>query len=155
MFTLLKRLNSARICLFHHQVRTCFYPWEGTRWKRIYIKRKMEGLSGSIPLSSILLMDQISIKTPNPKSRLFWKIYQRRDLAAGEYLSEAPSPPMTPYSATPYTLYTCVYTYSHREEDEGGELTREKVRGAMLHKAGWKYQLDWLSLQSINSIIHQ
>ncbi len=35
-------------------------------------------------------------------------------------LSEAPSPPMIPYSSPgPYTLYTCVYTtYSHRE---GGE----------------------------------
>jgi hypothetical protein len=37
------------------------------------------------------------------------------------YLSEFPSPPMTPYP--PYTLYTCIqllqYTYSHREG--GGE----------------------------------
>jgi hypothetical protein len=111
------------------------------RFSTIYIYIKKNG--GSIPLSSILLMDQISIKTPNPKSRLFLKIYQRRDLAAGEYLSEAPSPPMTPYSATPYTLYTCVqHTSSHREEDEWGELTREKVRGAMLHKVGRKYQHD-------------
>jgi hypothetical protein len=40
----------------------------------------------------------------------------KRDSAAGVYLSEAPSPPMTPYSPPPYTLYTCVqYTYSHWE----------------------------------------
>jgi hypothetical protein len=28
------------------------------------------------------------------------------------------------------------------ERGEGGELTREKVRGAMLHKAGQKYRLS-------------
>jgi hypothetical protein len=38
-------------------------------------------------------MDQISIKTPNPKCRLFLKIEQLRYLAAGVYLSEAPFPP--------------------------------------------------------------
>jgi hypothetical protein len=38
-------------------------------------------------------MDQISIKTPNPKGRLFVKLYLYRDLAAGVYLSEAPSRP--------------------------------------------------------------
>jgi hypothetical protein len=37
---------------------------------------------------------------------------------------------------------------------EGEELSREKVRGAMFHKAGRKYQYDWLYLQSINSIKH-
>jgi hypothetical protein len=36
-------------------------------------------------------MDQIFIKTPNPKCRLFLKIDQYRYLAAGVYLSEAPS----------------------------------------------------------------
>jgi hypothetical protein len=35
-------------------------------------------------------MDQITIKTPNPKCRLFLKIDLLRDLAAGVYLSEAP-----------------------------------------------------------------
>jgi hypothetical protein len=33
----------------------------------------------------------------------------------------------------------------------GGKLTREKVRGTIVHKAGRKYQHDWLYLQSINS----
>ncbi len=33
-------------------------------------------------------MDQIIIKTPNPK------VYLKRDLTAGLYLSEAPSPPI-------------------------------------------------------------
>jgi hypothetical protein len=42
-------------------------------------------------------MDQISIKTPNLKCRLFLKGY----LAAGVYLSEAPDP----LSPLCYTLY--------------------------------------------------
>jgi hypothetical protein len=57
------------------------------------------------------------------------------------YLSEAPSPPMTPYPPL-FTLYTCIqYIYSHREGGRG-ELTREKVRGAIVQKAGRKYQHD-------------
>jgi hypothetical protein len=39
-------------------------------------------------------------------------------------MSEAPSPPMTPYPPPPYTLCTCTciqYTYSHREGGKGGE----------------------------------
>jgi hypothetical protein len=38
-------------------------------------------------------MDQITIKTPIPKGRLFLKTALLRYLAAGVYLSEAPSPP--------------------------------------------------------------
>jgi hypothetical protein len=40
--------------------------------------------------------------------------------------------------------YTDEYgTYSHKEEGGGwGELTREKVRGAIVHKAGVKYYHD-------------
>jgi hypothetical protein len=36
------------------------------------------------------------------------------------------------------------YTYSHRERKVGGvgELTREKVKGAIVNKAGRKYQHD-------------
>jgi hypothetical protein len=37
----------------------------------------------------------------------------------------------------------------------GGELTREKVREAIVYKAGGKYQHDRLYLQSINSFKHQ
>ncbi len=59
-------------------------------------------------------------------------IYLQRDFAAGVCLSDAPSPPMTPY-----TLYSCIlYTYSPR--DWGGELFREKVKGTMVHKDGSK-----------------
>jgi hypothetical protein len=35
--------------------------------------------------------------------------------------------------------YMCIqYTYSHMGRGEGGELTREKVRGATVQKAGSK-----------------
>ncbi len=62
------------------------------------------------------------------------KIDLYMDFAAGVFLFEAP---YTPPSLTPCN---CVqYTYSHRE---GGELTREKARGAKVHKAGRKYQQD-------------
>jgi hypothetical protein len=47
------------------------------------------------------------------------------------YLSDALSPPMTPYPPPPYTQFTCIqYSYSRREGWERRELTREKVRGA-------------------------
>jgi hypothetical protein len=45
------------------------------------------------PTNIVYTMDQISLKTPNPKCRLFLKIHQERYLAAGVYLSEAPDPP--------------------------------------------------------------
>jgi hypothetical protein len=63
------------------------------------------------------------------------------------YLSEAPSPPMTPWYV--YTIYLITYGRG------GGELTKEKVRGAIDHKAARKYQHDLPYLQSINSIKHQ
>ncbi len=59
-----------------------------------------------------------------------------------------------------YTLYNYKYipitypcTFSQREG--GGRSTSEKVRGALVHKRGRKYQHGWLYLQSINSIKHQ
>ncbi len=55
-------------------------------------------------------------------------------------LSEAPFPAiMTSYS--PLTHCNINVIYSHRWE-RGGELTIEKVRGAIVHKAGRKYQYD-------------
>jgi hypothetical protein len=53
------------------------------------------------------------------------------------YLSEAPSPPTTPYSSPP--LSHCIRVYSILiHTAKGGELTREKVTGAMLYNAGRK-----------------
>ncbi len=60
-------------------------------------------------------MNQISIKTPNPKCGLFLKIYQRY-LAAGVYLYEAHHP--LPHSF--YILYEYISMYSHREGGMGG-----------------------------------
>ena len=59
------------------------------------------------------------------------------DFAAGVYLSEVQN--HIPYPITHcIRVYTIQYTYSHRERGKGGEITREKVRGATLHKAGLK-----------------
>jgi hypothetical protein len=62
-------------------------------------------------------------------------------------MPEAQNPIQRP---PPYTLYIyvyTVYTYSHRE-GVGEELTREKVRGATVHKAGSKIP-TWLPVSLI------
>jgi hypothetical protein len=55
------------------------------------------------------------------------------------YLSEAPSPPMTPYSIPlTHCIREIVYTvniHAGRGGGEGRKLTREMVRGAVVHKA--------------------
>jgi hypothetical protein len=61
-------------------------------------------------------MDQISIKTPNPKCWLFLKIFQQRYLAAGVYLSEAPDPSPPPC----YTQYEDILLYLFTQ-GRGGE----------------------------------
>jgi hypothetical protein len=70
-------------------------------------------------------MDQISIKTPNPKCQLFLKIDQQRYLAAGVYLSEAPYPlPLC------YTLYEYIplYLFLFTQGRGGGWGIGEPVR---------------------------
>jgi hypothetical protein len=64
-------------------------------------------------------------------------IYLKRDFAAVVYLSEAHSPPMTPL---PPSLAHCmrVYCIIIHEGKGGRELTREKVRGATVHKTWLK-----------------
>jgi hypothetical protein len=51
------------------------------------------------------------------------------------YLSEAqnPIPPL-------HSVYVYRYKVYLLSQGRGGELTREKVRGAIVHKAGRKYQ---------------
>jgi hypothetical protein len=60
------------------------------------------------------------------------------------YLSEAPPSPMTPYSPLPPTGPHTVYLLLIHtgKGGEGGELTREKARGAIVHKTDRKYQYD-------------
>ncbi len=99
--------------------------------------------------SLIFIMDQISLKTPNPKCRLFLTIDQKRYLAAGVNMSEVPYPLRCNIVLYEY-MYPC--TYSHREVGGGGRWTSKKDRGALVHKKGRKYQHDWLYLQSINYI---
>jgi hypothetical protein len=58
----------------------------------------------------------------------------------GSLPSSDPIPP-------PLTLYMCIlYTYSHRKG--GRELTREKVRGATVYKAGSKI-LTWVTVSPV------
>ncbi len=90
----------------------------------------------------------------NAKCRYLKKFTCKGTLHQVFYLSEAqytiPPPP-------PYTLYTCIqYTYSHREGVGGVESKPKRMLGgAMFHKAGGKYQHEWVYLQSINSVKHQ
>ncbi len=76
---------------------------------------------------------------------VIWKnlpVKDLKDFAAGVYWSEAqyPAPPFK-------TLYTCLqYTYSQGRGVES--WTREKVRGAIVHKAGSKIP-TWLTVSPV------
>jgi hypothetical protein len=62
------------------------------------------------------------------------------------------------YANPPPPPYIPVYLFTQGRGGGGGGGGRwpsEKVRGAIIHKRGRKYQHDWLYLQSINSFIHQ
>ncbi len=73
------------------------------------------------------------LKESNAKCRNLKKLICKGTLRQVFYLSETPSPPTTPIPPS-FPLYTCIhYTFSHREGWEGGELTREKVRGVIVH----------------------
>jgi hypothetical protein len=50
-----------------------------------------------------------------------------------------------------HPLFTPVLIHTGK----GGRWTSEKVRGALVHKRGRKYQRDWLYLQYIRYIKHQ
>ncbi len=117
------------------------------------------------PLVQILVADydpwdrrKIRLIESNAKCRYLKKLTCKGTLRQVFYLSEAPFPPMTPYSPPAYTLYTCKqYSYSHRERvGGGGGVESNPVRSLKGHyKPGRKYQHDWLYLQTINSIEHQ
>ncbi len=62
-------------------------------------------------------------------------IYLYRDFAAGVYLSEAPSPAMTPYPPPLPRIHVLYYLYTYYWGGGGGG---ENQREATVHKAGWK-----------------
>jgi hypothetical protein len=70
-----------------------------------------------------------------------------KGLCGGCFICLRPPPHLWPNSPPPlYTLFTCIQYRA---------TIREKVRGAIVHKDGRKYQYDWIYLQSINSNKHQ
>ncbi len=75
------------------------------------------------------------------------KIDLQGDFAAGVYLSEAQNPIL--HALHTVYVYT-VYLFNIRTGKGGGAgeiWTREKGRGATVHKAGQKFQHDWVYLQ--------
>ncbi len=68
-------------------------------------------------------------------------------------LSEAPSPPLTPIIPPLHTVHVYTVYFFTQGRGEEGELTREKVRGAIVHKAGIPTSLTVSPL--FNSIKHQ
>jgi hypothetical protein len=86
-----------------------------------------------------LFCRKIRLTESNAKCRYLKILTCKGTLRQMFYLSEAPHPSYKPILPPLYTLYMCIqYTNSHREG--GGKLTREKVRVAIVHKAGRKYQ---------------
>ncbi len=81
----------------------------------------------------------------NAKCRYLKKLACKGILRQVFYPSRASSPPMTPYSPPP--LKQCIRVYSIHtihtgKGGKGRELTREKIRGAIVDKARQKYQHD-------------
>ncbi len=94
---------------------------------------------------NVCTMDQIYIKTPNPKYRLFlqnWPI----QLLGGRCLSVWDSPPSYEPILPPPLTHCSIHVY--RGGGGGRELTREKVIRAMLHKAGSKIPA-WLTVSPV------
>ncbi len=87
-----------------------------------------------------VLRRQIRLIESNAKSRYLRQLTCKGTLRQVFYLSEVLSPPMTPYYPPLHTVYVyTVYLFIQgKGEEGGGELTREKVRGAIVHKAGQK-----------------
>jgi hypothetical protein len=86
---------------------------------------------------------------------LFKKNELERDFTAGVLSVWGPLPSYDPILPPLHTVYVyTVYLFTQGGGGRGGELTREKVRGAIVQKDGRKYQHDWMYLQSMNSIKH-
>jgi hypothetical protein len=100
-----------------------------------------KGVAGFRPMSTAVHMEPKRrkirlIESKQCQMSLSKKMTCKGTLRHVFYLSEAPfTPPLT----------HCVYVYTVYLFTQGGggvELTREKVRGAIVHKAGRKYQHD-------------
>jgi hypothetical protein len=76
----------------------------------------------------------------NAKCRYLKKLTCTGILGQVFYLSE----PLLSYGPVlpPYTLYTCIQYSMLIHTGKEGEITKEKIRGPMAHKAGQKYQHD-------------
>ncbi len=83
------------------------------------------------------------------------KLICERDFAASVHLSEARAPHTHTHLHTVYVYTVYLFIQGSGEGGGGGGLPRENVRGAIVHKAGRKYQQDGMYLQSINSMKHQ
>ncbi len=83
---------------------------------------------------------KIRLIESNAKCHFLKKLTCKGTLRQVLYLSEAPSPNLTPYyPLLSHCIHGCSMQYfSHREG--GGGRGREKVRGAKVYKAGQKYQ---------------
>jgi hypothetical protein len=90
------------------------------------------------PFPVSLTRRKIRLIESNDKCRYLKKLTCKWTLRQVLYQYEVLSPPMTLYSPTVY-VYT-VYLFTHGRG--GGVLTKEKVRGAIAHKTGQKYQHD-------------
>ncbi len=143
-------------------------------WKKIGMKIHRDvGICGIL---SVCFMDQITIKAPNPKCRLYWCLIESeapfhlrflfgvvkqfcwfgiwsntQSITPVDSLHTTRSPP-PPSRNIPYCIINTP-VLNHTGWGEG--WTSEKIRGALVHKRGQKYQHDWLYLQSINSITPQ
>ncbi len=81
----------------------------------------------------------------NDKCRYPKKLTCKGTLRQVLYLSEAPSRPIMTPPHPPLThciRVQRIFIHTGKGERGGGELTREKVVGAKVHKAGRKYQHD-------------
>ncbi len=89
----------------------------------------------------------------NAKCRYLKKLSCSGTLWQAFNLSWGHIPSYDPHTP-PYPLYTCIhytvylFLFTQGRGGGGGELTREKVRGAKVHKAGRKYQHDWHCISS-------
>ncbi len=85
------------------------------------------------------------------------KVDQKRYLAAGVYLSEAPDPPPPPvHTVCKHVPPLYLFTQGRGGgAGGGGRRTSEKVRGELVHKGGRKYH-NWLTVSPVyNSIKHR